>query len=105
DVVASRGLAALIGPIIPSLPGTTKGMIGVKNPAHDWPPTRSYFRRPLRIWYTRFFEIPYSLARSGTVTPWAYRARISELRLRFLRVLGDCGSGEDGDPGYSRFTR
>jgi len=33
------------------------------------------------------------------------RARISEFRLRFLRVFGDCAVGEGSDPGYSRFTR
>src|SRR5690554_2991999 len=66
---------------------------------------RSYFRRPLSICYTRFFEIPYSLARSGTLTPWAYRSRISELRLCFLRVLGGCAVEGSRVPGYSRSTR
>lgn len=49
--------------------------------------------------------MPYSLARSGTLMPAAYRARISALRSTFLGVLGDSGVEVVGEPGYSRFTR
>ena len=65
---------------------------------------RTYFLFPLKIWYTRFFEMPYSLARSGTLMPAVYRARISALRSAFLGVLGDSGVEQFGEPGYSRFT-
>lgn len=48
--------------------------------------------------------MPYSLARSGTLIPAAYRARISALRSAFLGVLGDIEVEEGGEPGYRRFT-
>ncbi len=45
--------------------------MGATAPLIVFPNVRAYFLFPRNIWYTRFFEMPYFFASSGTLIPAA----------------------------------